>query len=291
MSNGLVWNRCCHRMLDVEVVRFVRIGWSWKVLSTGIGRVSRGVIYRNGMDRGKPCGSAIIGTRLMARGIVCWPGSWLKPMHKTPLIGMFQWTPRSTGPISMARIPPGQISPRGAFSNHKNLPIHEVEPAGHGLGRSRGGLSTKIHFAVDGNGRPLSIVVTGGQRHDGAMLPAVLGDIRVPRLGPGGPRTRPDTVLADRGYTSAINRNYLRSRGISAVIPEKSNEISTRKRKGRKGGRPPAFNPETYKHRNVVERAFGLVKQWRGIATRYDKHAVNYRGGVVLAAVLTWLRI
>lgn len=53
----------------------------------------------------------------------------------------------------------------------------------------------------------------------------------------------------------------------------------------------PAFDPETYKHRNVVERAFGLMKQWRGIATRYDKHAVNYRGGVVLATILTWLRI
>ena len=73
---------------------------------------------------------------------------------------------------------------------------------------------------MDGNGRPLSIVVTGGQRHDGAMLPAVLGDIRVPRMGPGGLRTRPDTVLADRGYTSAINRTYLRSRGVSAVVPE-----------------------------------------------------------------------
>lgn len=123
------------------------------------------------------------------------------------------------------------------------------------------------------------------------MFPAVLGDIRVPRRGPGGPRTRPDTVFADRGYTSTINRKYLRSRGISAVIPEKSTEISTRKRKGRAGGRPPAFDSDTYKQRNVVEHAFGLVKQWRGIATRYDKHAVNYRGGVVLAALLTWLDI
>lgn len=76
--------------------------------------------------------------------------------------------------------------PTGGFSNHKNLPIYEIEPAGHGLGRPRGGLSTKIHDAADGNGGPLSIVINGGQRHDGAMLPAVLGDTRVPRLGPGG---------------------------------------------------------------------------------------------------------
>lgn len=169
------------------------------------------------------------------------------------------------------------------------MPIYQVEPAGHGIGRSRGGLSTKIHFAVDGAGRPLSIVVTGGQRHDGAMLPEVLGAIRVPRLGPGAARTRPDTLLADRGYTSAGNRQYLRARGIGAVIPQKSNEIAARKRKGSTGGRPPAFDQEAYRNRNVVERSFGLVKQWRGIATRYDKYAVTYRAGVVLAAILTWL--
>src|SRR5699024_8947317 len=78
---------------------------------------------------------------------------------------------------------------------------------------------------------------------------------------------------------------------IAAVIPEKSNEIAARKRKGRAGGRPPGFDAELYKDRNVVERAFGLMKQWRGLATRYDKLAVTYRAGVVLAAILVWLRI
>lgn len=168
------------------------------------------------------------------------------------------------------------------------MPLEEIEPVGHGIGRSRGGLTTKVHHAVDGNGMPLAIVVTGGQRNDGAMLEQVLDDIRVPRIGGGRPRTRPDAVLADKAYGSGVNRRMLRARGIRAVIPEKSDQIAARKRKGCKGGRPPAFDESAYKDRNVVERSFALVKQWRGIATRYDKLAITYRAGAVLHAVLTW---
>ncbi|MFC2689145.1 MAG: IS5 family transposase [Propionibacterium freudenreichii] len=164
------------------------------------------------------------------------------------------------------------------------------EPATHGIGRSRGGLSTKIHQGVDGRGRPLATVVTGGQRNDGIMMADTFDDIKVPRIGPGRPRTRPDAVLADRGYTSGVNRSYLAGRGITAVIPQKSNEITARKKKGSKGGRPPAFDVQAYKGRNVVERWFNLAKQWRGLATRYDKLATTYRAAVMLAAVITWLR-
>lgn len=158
------------------------------------------------------------------------------------------------------------------------------------MGRSRGGLSTKVHTAVDRRGRPLSIVVTGGQRNDSPVLTAVLEDIDVPRLGPGRPRTRPDAVIADKAYSNGINRQQLRERGITAVIPEKSDEIAARQRKGPDGGRPPALNAELYKDRNVVERTFNLFKQWRALATRYDKLATIYRGAVVLAAIITWLR-
>lgn len=84
--------------------------------------------------------------------------------------------------ISTQRTPRALTRTRGAFSNYKDLPLAETEPAGHGIGRSRGGLTTKIHHAVDGNGLPLAIVVTGGQRNDGAMLEQVLDDIRVPRV-------------------------------------------------------------------------------------------------------------
>ena len=84
-------------------------------------------------------------------------------------------------------------------------------------------------------------------------------------------------------------RRELRRRGIKAVIPEKSNQVTARKRRGTKGGRPPGFDPTTYKGRNVVERSFALAKQWRALATRYDKLAITYRATVTLSAILTWL--
>jgi transposase len=151
-------------------------------------------------------------------------------------------------------------------------------------------LTSKAHAAVDGRGRPLAVVVTGGQRNDGAMLAGVRADIRVPRIGPGRPRTRPAVVIADRAYATGTVRGHLRKRSITAVIPEKKDTIAARARKGSAGGRPPKFDADTYRRRNVVERAFALAKQWRGIATRYDKLASTYRGALVLAACITWVK-
>ena len=98
-------------------------------------------------------------------------------------------------------------------------PLEQIEPAGRGIGRSRGGLSTKIHAAVDGNARPLSVIITGGQRNDGVMFPQVMNQIWVPSLDGAPDRMRPDKALGDKGYTTAANREYLRQRGIKAVIP------------------------------------------------------------------------
>ncbi|WP_440220143.1 IS5 family transposase [Dietzia sp. MNB45] len=178
----------------------------------------------------------------------------------------------------------------GGRVESKNRPFRDCEPAGHGIGRSRGGLTTKIHSAVDGRGRPLANVITGGQRNDGAMLAEVLADIHVPRHGKGRPRTRPDAVIADKAYSSGTIRRQLRSRGIAAVIPEKSDTIAARERRGSRGGRPPKLDTGLYKDRNVVERSFALAKQWRALATRYDKLAITYRAAVTLCAILTWLR-
>ena len=176
---------------------------------------------------------------------------------------------------------------QGAWSNHRNS---REEPPDHAIGRSRGGLSTKIHHACDGKGRPLVLLIGPGQGGDSPMFPNLLNAIHVPRRGPGRPRTRPDAVLADKAYSSRGNRDLLRSRGIRAVIAEPSDQAGHRRRKGSKGGRPPAFDTKAYKGRNVVERSFNTLKQWRGLATRYDKLAITYRGGVVLAAIVTWLR-
>ena len=129
-----------------------------------------------------------------------------------------------------------------------------------------------------------------GQGGDSPMFAHLLDAVRVPRRGPGRPRTRPTRVLADKAYSSRANRDLLRARGITAVIAQPSDQAAHRKRRGRAGGRPPAFDVDAYKGRNVVERSFNAIKQWRGLATRYDKLALTYRGGVVLAAIVTWLR-
>lgn len=78
----------------------------------------------------------------------------------------------------------------------------------------------------------------------------------------------------------------LRDKVIKEVIPEKSTQINSRKKRGTNGGRPPAFDAERYKDRNLVERSFAWSKQWRGLATRYNKLAITYRAGVTLNAIL-----
>jgi transposase len=135
------------------------------------------------------------------------------------------------------------------------------EPPDHAIGRSRGGLTSKLHMATDGKGRMLSAVLTAGNINDTTMMAATLEQIRVPRSGRGRPRTRPDRVLADKGYTSKANRTWLAERGIKATIPEKSDQAANRKRKGSSGGRPPAFDSDAYKGRNVVERGFNRAQK------------------------------
>ncbi|WP_405786966.1 IS5 family transposase [Streptomyces sp. NBC_00029] len=116
------------------------------------------------------------------------------------------------------------------------------EPADHALGRTRGGLSTKVHLAADGRARPLAFTVTAGQAGDAPAFETVMALIRVPRTGPGRPRTGPDAVLADRAYSSRAIRAHLRRRGIRAVIPQPSDQIGHRQRRGSHGDRPPRFD-------------------------------------------------
>ncbi|CAM5696597.1 IS5 family transposase IS1650 [Streptomyces griseorubiginosus] len=158
------------------------------------------------------------------------------------------------------------------------------------LGQSRGGLTTKVHLACDGQGRPLAILVTPGQRHDSVCARPLLERIRVPRTGPGRPRCRPDHVIADKAYSSRGFRAYLRRRGIAHTIPEKSDQQRHRYNRGRQGGRPPVFDRHIYRQRNIVERCFNRLKGFRGIATRYEKTAVSYEAAVTLASFLLWAR-
>lgn len=137
-----------------------------------------------------------------------------------------------------------------------------------GIGRSRGGRSTKIHLVVDALGLPVTFTLTEGQRNDITMAPALVEQVRPRRL------------LADKGYDSNKLRAQLQQLGAEAVIPS-----------GRSRSQAVPYDRETYKARSEVECTFGLLKQFRALATRYDKTMRNYASVVALACAWLWLRI
>lgn len=136
------------------------------------------------------------------------------------------------------------------------------------MGRSRGGLTTKIHAVVDAEGRPIRLALSKGQAHDGRSAEGLFD-----HLGKG------QVLLADRAYDSNALRQAVAKRGAWANIKP----LSRRKDK-------PAFSPFLYRYRNLVERFFNRLKHFRAVATRYEKHPANYLALVKLAATRIWLR-
>lgn len=131
----------------------------------------------------------------------------------------------------------------------------------------------------------MAIVVSAGQDGDNPQLLPLLDDIRVKRIGSGRPRKRPEAVIADKAYSHPSTRNALRKRGIRFTSPEREDQ----KRRIHRGG-SPQFDAEEYKRRNVVERCFNRLKQFRGLATRYAKRAAYFRSELLIASLILWLR-
>ncbi|MER8824832.1 IS5 family transposase [Mesorhizobium sp. M0991] len=138
----------------------------------------------------------------------------------------------------------------------------------HCLGRSRGGLTTKIHALVDAQGRPIRLALTAGQTSDIASAPELIADLPEGAM-----------LLADKGYDANALRAAVKDRKAWANIPPKANRKD-----------PICFSPFLYKARNLVERFFNKAKQFRRVATRYDKLAENYLAALKLVSIRIWLR-
>lgn len=151
------------------------------------------------------------------------------------------------------------------------------ERADHALGRSRGGFSTKLHLICDGQGLPLVVEVGPGQEHETqhvVSLVELLPEFR----SVGGDVLRPDKFVGDKGYSARWIRQWLRERGIEPVIAHQKREP-----------RSEAFDREAYRQRNLIERCVGRLKEFRRIATRYEKLALHYRGMLHVAMILLYL--
>ena len=146
------------------------------------------------------------------------------------------------------------------------------------MGRSRGGLTSKLHALVDADGRPVGLRLTGGQVHDTRQVSALISRGAIRRIGRGRPRLRPTKLVGDKAYSSRSIRLALRRRGITPVIPTKANER-----------RQPDFDREAYRQRNIIERLINRLKNFRRIATRYEKRAVNYLAMITIGAILLWI--
>ena len=134
------------------------------------------------------------------------------------------------------------------------------------IGRSRGGRNTKIHAIADAKGRLLSILLSGGEAHDCPPAQRLIRRIKASRK-----------LLGDKAYDSADLRQWLKDRGTKPVIPNRSNRKQ-----------PFSFDKRSYKQRHRIENAFGRLKDFRRIATRYDRLARNFLASVCLVAAIVW---
>ena len=173
------------------------------------------------------------------------------------------FAPINTPPAPAARRQPGVIG---------------GQDKAEALGRSQGGFSTKLHLRAEGGGKPITVVLTGGERNEQIAPEALLDQGAIRRHGRGRPRLRPRKVAGDKGYSSPTARRRLRQRGIRPVIPTRSDQP-----------RQPDFDRNAYRQRNRVERLINRLEQARRVATRYERRAANYLAMVHIGCILLWL--
>lgn len=154
-----------------------------------------------------------------------------------------------------------------------------AEPADHALGRSRGGWGTKVHLACDGQGTITASQLTAGQVNECTQVAALLDPLRIGR------RRRPRQLLGDLAYSTRAIRAWARQRHVHFVMPERVDQIEQR---SHRPGRQSRFEHETYRTRNVVERAADWLKRWRRNATRSEKLAICFRAAICLVLAATY---
>ncbi|WP_188263030.1 IS5 family transposase [Azospirillum tabaci] len=147
------------------------------------------------------------------------------------------------------------------------------------LGRSRGGFSTKLYLRADAEGRPVALHLSGGERHDLLGVGPLFeqGALRSGKRRR--PRWKPDAMIVDKAYSAAWLLDVLRRKRIVPIIPSRADQP-----------RNPDFDRAAYRRRNLVERLVGKLKQFRRVATRYDKLDAHYLAFVQIASVMVWLR-
>lgn len=150
------------------------------------------------------------------------------------------------------------------------------------LGRSRGGFSTKIHLLCDGQGNPLHVHLTPGQVHESSGLVELIEGCLVTGNECDAP-VQPVAIAGDKGYRADWIDAFLLERGITPVIPSKSNED--------RAARAVPFDRERYRQRNVIERLIGWLKECRRVLTRFEKRAINFLGMIKMAFIQRYLKL